>query len=222
LPEGPLFRGAVCEKAWQVFPLMTTEHATTLWLMRHGLPEGAEGRCCGRYDVGLSAQGIAQAKQIAGRLANEQIARVYSSPLRRSLKTAEILAEQFGLRVDVLDGLAEMHFGDLEGLTYEEIERRYPDVFLSWMEHPLNVQFPNGESFAAMRRRVLVTFESLVTMNRGQTIAVVAHAGVSRLVIAETLSIPHAHMFRLAQDYGSLNRLKYLAGGGAVLELMNG
>src|SRR5262245_21580783 len=132
-----------------------TAQPTTVWLVRHALPEGNNGRCYGRLDVPLSPDGIAQAQRIANQLVHEPIAHVYSSGLRRAIETARILAEPHSLTVQIMDDLREIDFGDLEGMTYEEIEKRYPDVFQSWMEHPTETQFPNGESFNQMRARAL-------------------------------------------------------------------
>ena len=197
------------------------EEATTVWLVRHGLPEGVDGRCYGRHDLRLSPEGSIQASGIANRLASEPISHIYSSTLRRSVETAQVIAEPHGLPVQTVDALAEIHFGDLEGLTYEEIEVRYPDIFRAWMERPTEVTFPNGESFRDMRQRVLDALESVLAISHSQTIAIVTHAGVIRLVIAEVLSIPHPHIFRLAQRHAAVNRLKYFDHG-AVVELMNG
>src|SRR5882724_7688528 len=94
----------------------------TVWLMRHGEAEGMNGRCCGRYDAPLSLEGVAQAKRVAERLACESISHMYSSTLQRALKTAQIVADPHGLRVETLEDLAEINFGVLEGMRYEEIE----------------------------------------------------------------------------------------------------
>jgi 2,3-bisphosphoglycerate-dependent phosphoglycerate mutase len=91
--------------------------ATTVWLLRHGEADGMTGRCCGRLDAPLSPQGIEQAKRAAAQLAGESISKMYSSGLERAFKTAQIVAEPHGLDVEKVDDLAEMHFGDLEGLT---------------------------------------------------------------------------------------------------------
>ena len=194
---------------------------STLWIVRHTLPQGGEGRCCGRHDLPLSAEGIQHAKALAQQFAGQSIARVYSSGLSRALETARILAEPHGLTVSIVETLAEIHFGDLEGLTYEETEERYPEVFRSWMERPAETHFPNGESFAQMRSRVLSSWDSLVRRHQNECIVVVAHAGVIRTIIGNVLGLPDDHVFRLAQRYGAINRISYFDES-AVVELMNG
>src|SRR5262249_26169480 len=118
---------------------------TTVWLIRHGAVDGVEGRCCGQLDVGLGKMGLGQAKDIAMRLSKEPISHIYSSALRRAVATAQCLAQSRNLTVQSIAALNEMNFGDLEGLRYEEIQERWPDVFKSWMATPAETQFPNGE-----------------------------------------------------------------------------
>jgi alpha-ribazole phosphatase len=195
--------------------------STTLWLIRHGKTDGADGRCCGRYDVPLSGDGIHQASAIARRLAREPISHVYSSNLIRAIHTARIVVEPHGLPVETLSDLAEMNFGDLDGQLVHEIQQRYPDTFDSWMRHPTTTQFPNGENFKQMMVRVAGVLERLLTRHSNQTIAIVTHAGVIRVMLAQALAVPDDRIFRLAQDYGAVNRIRY-SPHGPVVELMNG
>jgi len=197
------------------------EKPTIVWLMRHGLPQGVEGRCYGRHDICLSAEGIGQAKGLSARLAAQPLAKVYSSPLRRAVETAQIVAEPHHLPVEMLDALSEIHFGDFEGLGYDEIEMRYPELFQSWMERPTETRFPNGEDFQEMRRRVLDALNLLLTRHSKEPIAIIAHAGVIRVLVAQALSIPDSQIFRLAQRYAALNRIDYFEHG-AVVEMLNG
>jgi len=197
------------------------EQTTTVWLVRHGVPDDVDGRCYGRFDPPLSAEGIRQAKTVATGLAKESISHIYSSSLRRALDTARIVAEPHGLTVQTMDELAEIDFGQFDGLTYEEIEKRSPDVFRLWMTRPTEIQFPNGESFREMSLRVTSSFDRLLSRHRNQSIAVVAHAGVIRIILCRALSIPQKEVFRLAQRYGAINRITW-SEHGPVVELMNG
>jgi alpha-ribazole phosphatase len=197
------------------------EYATTVWLIRHASPDGANGRCYGRHDIPLSQEGMNQAKEISIRLASESISHIYSSNLKRAVETGRIIAEPHGLTVQTVDDLEEIHFGDFEGLTYEEIQKSRPDIFESWMTRPTETQFPNGEGFQQMSIRVLRAFDSLISSHRNQSIAVVAHAGVIRLLLGKALSIPGNEIFRLAQRYGAINRIRYFEHG-PIVELING
>ena len=129
--------------------------ATRLVLVRHAqTDESARGRCYGRLDVQLSPRGLRQAQALADTLAGLPLAAVYSSPLVRALDTARPLAAARGLEPAVLEGLAELDFGEVEGLAYDEIEAERPELFHAWMDDPARVRFPGGESLADLRARV--------------------------------------------------------------------
>ena len=197
------------------------EEATTVWLMRHGEADGMNGRCCGRSDAPLSAQGIEQARRAAAQLACESISEMYSSNLQRAFKTAQIVAAPHRLEVKAVGDLAEMNFGDLEGLRYEEAEERFPAVYQSWMTRPTETQFPNGESFRQMSARVLRAFDSILQRHRNESIGIVAHAGVNRIVLRRALSIPDSEIFRLSQRHCAINRIRYVEEV-PIVELING
>src|SRR2546428_12502485 len=110
--------------------------STTVWLVRHALAEGDSSRCCGHHDPPLSSEGLLQAKAVAYRLAGESIAHIYASSSIRALETARIIAEPHSRMVQTTVDFREIHFGDFEGLTYGEIENRWPDGFHSWMTQP--------------------------------------------------------------------------------------
>jgi alpha-ribazole phosphatase/probable phosphoglycerate mutase len=109
--------------------------------------------------------------------------------------------------VEVVADLREIHFGDLEGLPYDEIAARYPQFYRQWMETPTEVRFPNGENFSDMQTRVLRAFDGIQTACQGRTVAMVSHGGVNRIVLAWALQMPDHCIFRLAQDYAAANLL---------------
>jgi len=185
---------------------------TRIWLVRHGEPAGVRGRCYGKLDVGLSAVGRAQMESTAARLQAEQVDAIYASPRVRTMESARILAGFHACGVLEDAGLCEIDFGGFEGLTYDEIAARYPALYRQWMDSPTGVQFPNGESFAAMRLRVLQAFEAIRRSNEGRTAAIVTHGGVIRILLAGALEMPDRNLFRLAQDYAAMNLLVWVDG----------
>ena len=195
--------------------------STTVWLIRHAATENMEGRCYGWHDVPLSQDGIGQAESLAKRLARSRLSAVYASPLRRALETARILAAPHDVSVETIQGLAEIHFGDFEGLSYEEIQARFPETYQRWMDQPTAVRFPNGEDFHTLQRRALAAISSILARNVGNSIAVVTHAGIVRILLADALGIPDSHIFRLAQDYAAINRIDY-DDHGATVKVVNG
>ncbi|MCU1257266.1 MAG: Alpha-ribazole-5-phosphate phosphatase [Bryobacterales bacterium] len=194
---------------------------TRVWLIRHGEPAAeATHRCYGSLDVGLSKKGQEQMEHVAEYLRSEPIACIYSSPRSRAQQGARTLAFSVLRPVEVVEDLREIDFGDFEGLSYDEIGVRYPDLYRKWMEEPTEVLFPNGESFPDMRTRVLKAFEAIQRKHDGQTIAVVSHGGVNRILLAGALQIPDKCIFRLAQDYAAINLLAFMHGL-PVVQLLN-
>ena len=194
---------------------------TRLWLVRHGEPaEEARHRCYGSLDVGLSGKGRAQMAQVAQNLEAESVAAIYSSPRARALESARILTHVHPCPLEVVADLREIDFGDFEGLPYDEIAARYPDLYRQWMETPTEVRFPNGESFCEMRTRVLRAFEAIRRDREGQTVVIVSHGGVNRILIAWALQMPDHCLFRLAQDHAALNLVTF-TNGSPCLQLLN-
>jgi len=186
---------------------------TRFWLIRHGEPaEEARGRCYGSLDIALSETGRAQMAQVVEYLKGEPIAAIYSSPLSRALESARILGAAASSPVEVRADLREIDFGEFEGLAYAEIAARYPDLYRRWMEAPTEIRFPDGQSFSEMRERVLRAFEKIRRDREGQTVAIVSHGGVNRILIAWALETPDHCLFRLAQDYAAINMLELVDG----------
>jgi alpha-ribazole phosphatase len=194
---------------------------TRFWLIRHGEPsEDARHRCYGSLDVGLSETGRAQMAQVAEYLKRDPIAAIYTSPRSRAIEGARILGAAASCPIEVIEDLREIDFGDFEGCKYDEIAARYPDLYRQWMERPTEIQFPNGESFPEMRFRVLRAFDTIQREREGQTIALVSHGGVNRILLAWALQMPDNCIFRLAQSYAAINLLE-LADGFPCVQLLN-
>ena len=194
---------------------------TRLWLIRHGEPvEESRHRCYGSLDVGLSDTGRAQMAEVAEYLKAEPIAAIYTSPQSRALERAGILAAVQSCPFEVVADLREIDFGAFEGLPYDEIAARYPDLYRQWMDTPTEVRFPNGESFSEMRVRVLTAFEAIQRDQEGQTVVIVSHGGVNRILITWALQMPDNCLFRLAQDHAAMNLLVLIDGLPSV-QLLN-
>jgi alpha-ribazole phosphatase len=195
---------------------------TRIWLIRHGEPANVRGRCYGALNVGLSAAGRCQMEGVAACLKSERLAAIYTSPRLRTIESARIIAAMQTCGYEEDGGLREIDFGDFEGLAYDEIAARYPALYRQWMETPTSVQFPHGESFRAMRLRVLRAFEAIRRSREGQTVAIVTHGGVIRILIAWALEMPDHCLFRLAQDYAAMNLLLSVDGVPAVQSINAG
>jgi alpha-ribazole phosphatase/probable phosphoglycerate mutase len=194
---------------------------TRFWLIRHGEPaEECRHRCYGSLDVGLSQEGRVQMQQVAECLKPEPIAAIYTSPRSRAQESAKVLSAAKSCPIEIVDDLREIDFGDFEGLAYDEIAARYPTLYRQWMENPTDVHFPNGESFPEMRARVLKAFETIQRAREGQTVAIVSHGGVNRILLAWALQMPDTALFRIAQDYAAINLLAF-SEGVPLVQLVN-
>ena len=190
-----------------------------LALVRHGEADGSvHGRCCGSLDPPLSDEGRRQMRHASRLLQRLPVVTVYASPQARALDSARTLEMAAPLVVD--DRLREIDFGLLEGLTYDEIADRHPDVWRGWMQAPIDVAFPHGERFDAFNTRVALAIADLTTRHPGDAIVVVAHGGVNRLILTRALGLDLRHMFRLQQTCGAVSLIDYY-GDQAVLQVMN-
>jgi ribonuclease H / adenosylcobalamin/alpha-ribazole phosphatase len=201
--------------------LSPQDGATRLLLIRHLEPDrSVHGRAYGSLDAPLSALALEQAAKLAQALESVRLDAVYSSPLRRALETATPLAVHRKLVPIVHEGFREIDFGEIEGSRYEEIEESSPGLFQSWMSDPTGVTFPGGESFAELRLRVLAAAEEIRERHRGSAVALVAHAGVTRTIVAASLSMPDEALFRLDQAYGAVSVIDWL-GETPILRVLN-
>lgn len=164
---------------------------TTIVLVRHGETDwNREHRFQGHADPPLNEAGRAQARTLAEELSQEPYARVFSSPLRRALETAEILAAGRGLEVETHAGLMEVDVGSWAGLTVSEVEARFPDGYRSWTESRSG--WPDGETYDELGRRVVSAVLDLAARNGQATLLGVTHGGPIRAVTAYTRGLPFA------------------------------
>ncbi|MFR8051015.1 MAG: histidine phosphatase family protein [Negativibacillus massiliensis] len=152
---------------------------TILYLIRHGETGGNyEGRFQGIIDNPLNEYGIRQAKMLGEAFSLSKIDVLYTSPLQRAKKTAEIIAEMHGLEklspiVD--EGLIELNGGLLEGRKFSELAKEYPEVMEAMHSCPASMECPGGESMRDVSERIVKTIDRLVEQNKGKVIVAVSH-----------------------------------------------
>jgi alpha-ribazole phosphatase/probable phosphoglycerate mutase len=199
---------------------------TTLYLIRHGETEG-DGikRYKGSIDVPLSEGGIEQMKQVARYLNMTHktygLRAVYCSPLIRATLSAEIIAEPHGLKPIVIHDLRERSFGIWEGMSFNEIKEKYPEEFEAWAGNPLKYSPMGGESTLDVRDRVITALDNILTNHNEETIAIVAHGGVNRIILCHVMGIPLENIFRIEQDFGAVNIIEF-HDKYPVVKLLNG
>jgi broad specificity phosphatase PhoE len=159
---------------------------TRLILIRHGETDwNHERRYISFTDAGLNATGIAQAEALRRRLTGEKVSAVYSSDSVRASDFARLVFK--GHRIEKLPGLREMSFGVFEGLNHEEITRRYPGAYDTWLKDPIGSVIPEGERWSSFSGRVTKIFKKIISLNKGRTAAVVTHAGPIRVILGRIL-----------------------------------
>jgi broad specificity phosphatase PhoE len=120
----------------------------------------------------------------------------------------------------VVPALREMAMGRWEGLTFREIREREPEALDRWLANLTTYPFPEGESLDGLRTRVLPAVQGILARHAGRRVAVVAHGGTNRVILAEALGLPLEHLLRLAQDYACWSLIEYRAAG-PVLHTLN-
>lgn len=189
--------------------------AKTVYLIRHGATMNSnERRYKGSIDVPLSMEGMNQIKAVADFFVSCGINQfsLYCSPLNRALRSAEIIGKPFGISPVVVPELRERSFGIWEGLTFVEIAERYPEEFEAWKNNPLKYCPPQGESTLDVRNRVMRAIRQILYGPDDGNIVIVAHGGVNRVILCEFLGIPLENIFRIEQDYGSINIIEFHEG----------
>ncbi|MFF5207027.1 bifunctional RNase H/acid phosphatase [Streptosporangium sp. NPDC000396] len=217
--EGERATPATLGSGWRA----PTAVATSLLLLRHGeTPLSVERRFSGLGDPELTPNGIAQANAAADKLSRKpyDIQVVVSSPLKRARVTAEIVAARLGLEVIVEEGLKETNFGDWEGHTFTEIQRRWPDELAAWLADP-SAAPPSGESFEEAARRVQATGDRLVERYEGKTILAISHVTPIKMLIRFALLAPPDALYRMHLDLSALSLIEYYADGPAVVKAFN-
>lgn len=180
---------------------------TRIVLVRHGQTEwNRRERFRGRADVPLNEAGLEQAEATGRRVAEEfQLEAVYASPLTRAMRTAEALGRPFGLPAVAHAPLVDIHYGQWEGLSPEEVRSRWPDLASAWYESPEEARIPGGEDLHQVRVRAMGAVSDLAARHRGQTIALVSHTVVNRLILLGVLGLGNHRFWRLRQDTCAVN-----------------
>jgi broad specificity phosphatase PhoE len=191
---------------------------TTILLARHGETDwNREGRFQGHADPPLNETGRAQAAELAAELEGVELAAVYSSPLRRAIETAEVVAAEHGLEPLAVDALREVDVGSWQGLTRVEIEARFPEQFARWLDYDQG--WEDGESYEGMGRRAVAVLLELAAAHEGERILAVTHGGPIRAAFAFADGTSHAEARRLGPRISNVFLAEFAVEGGALRRL---
>ena len=174
--------------------------------MRHGATElNSAGIFVGHTDAELSAAGCRQVERLRDRLSTERIDSVYSSDLRRTLATAETIASRHQLEVIACPELREIDYGNLDGLTFEQIKCLNPEVAELCADWSPQLKFPEGESVGELNKRVSGFLDRLKQHPPEQTTLIVTHGGPLRLMLCLLMGIELWHWRQVRIDLASLS-----------------
>lgn len=193
-------------------------HQTVIVLIRHALSDGVGARLTSRLPgVHLSADGVAQTRELTARLHGEPFDAIYSGPLERAVETARPLAEDRHRGIDVLEELDEFDFGEWSGQTFADLAR-----LAAWRRFNTARAFapvPHGESALDVQRRIVAALDGLRRLHRGSMVALVSHAEVIRSAVLHATGTSLNLWRRVAIDPASVTAIAYENGHPRVLTL---
>jgi broad specificity phosphatase PhoE len=183
------------------FRLILVRHGETAW--------NRERRFQGWRDVPLSADGRVQAERTARALARSGAARVYTSPLGRARETAAEIAKPSGLGVVADEAFKEISFGAWEGMTLDEVEARFGELHAAWRTEPHRVRFPAGEDLATAGARALGGLARLAAAHAGQTVVLVTHGVIVRLIVLQALGLGPERLWVVHATPAGISEIEY-------------
>jgi len=173
---------------------------TEIILVRHGETEwNVKEVFRGRIDIELNETGIKQAELLAEYLSSTKIQAIYSSPLKRAVKTAETIAGYHKLDVEIAPGLVDFDYGKWQGLPHQEVKDKYKELYALWVSHPDRVKIPAGESLNDVRKRAMSVVGDVIAKCKG-TVVLVAHRVVNKVLICALLGLDNSHFWNIRQD----------------------
>ncbi len=182
---------------------------TEIILVRHGETEwNVEKIFRGRIDIELNETGIKQAELLAEYLSDLKIDAIYSSPLKRALKTAEIIVGYHKLDVEIAPGLIDFDYGKWQGLSHQEVKDKYKELYAEWIKNPHQIKMPAGESLDEVRERARSVVDDVIAKHDG-TVVLVSHRVVNKALICALLGLDNSHFWNIRQDTCGMTTFTY-------------
>jgi broad specificity phosphatase PhoE len=189
--------------------LVLVRHGETHW-NKDGLVQGGDS------DIELNDTGVGQARRLAAFLKHEPVTAVIASPLRRAVATAEFIASQHQLPVEIDQGLKELKVGDLEGISISNLRTTFSRFLLQWWQEGEAMKLPNGESLVDLQQRAWKVIEGLLAthktgpdLNRDTAAVVVSHYFVTLAIVLKALDLPLDYFIKFKLDLGGVSILEF-------------
>jgi len=181
-----------------------------LYLVRHGETDwNYEQRVQGISDVPINDRGEKQAYQLAESLQNLNIKVIYSSPLRRAQQTAKIISEALSMEIKTVKDLMELNQGSIEGLTYDELHYKYPELVRIWRTDPANAKMPQGEDLKELQTRAWKAIKKIAKDHNTESVVVVSHNLAIRSLLCKFLNLNLKYFRRIHLDTASKNIIEF-------------
>ena len=192
-----------------------------LILIRHGETDwNASLRYQGHANIPLNERGREQAREVGARLARYSATALYTSDITRAAETAAIVGAAVGLAPRTMRELREIDVGQWEGLTPEQLYRRFPEHMQAFDRDPARTVRLGGESYAQLQQRALVALNTIHAAHPGdQAVLAVSHGGTIRALLCHIIGLDLAHFGRMWIDNGSLTELRYSSHGWRLTRL---
>lgn len=187
-----------------------------LYFLRHGQTElSREDSFCGSgLDPELTPEGLLMARAFADAYASKPWRAIYSSPLRRTVATAQALCEALSMQMELRDGLKEIAYGEWEGKSKETVERVYHDDYLRWLADPAWHPPTGGEMAVMIARRGLEVTEEISRLYPDGNVLVVSHKATIRIILCSLLGIDAGRFrYRLVCPVASVSTIEFTAQG---------
>lgn len=189
-----------------------SETVKSLYLVRHGETSATEkGRICGESNIPLNDEGFAQANVLGSWFSDMEISSVFSSPLLRSVQTADAIAKAIKMPTYFKhSGLSEKKEGEWEGKTYWQLRDEDSQAWEKWSNDPIDFAPPGGESVRNFISRVdRALIDIISNYETGNRIVITTHAGIIRGIIMNCLNIPAENFYRIDIPTGSITKIEY-------------
>jgi broad specificity phosphatase PhoE len=184
-------------------------YPTRLVLIRHAEVEERYQRVFGgRIDMELSPRGHEQAAAMSKSVRQRPVDAIYVSPMRRAQQTMVPLASHCPKPAMTRPELREVDFGDWTGLTWEQVRTRHGVNAFRWLEMLDAGAIPNAETGQTWRARVEPCVREIVQGHAGQTVAILCHGGIVRMILSILLDLPLPKISAFEIDYASVTRVE--------------
>ena len=180
-----------------------------LIFIRHGQTDwNVQGKIQGSYDSELNDTGIKQAMNLSEKLLNlnYKFSKIYSSPQKRALKTAEILSKSSNVDYISVKDLQEMNMGKWEGLSWKEVEENYPNEYKEWYLNRRYTKTPDGESYQDMLERVLKAIHKIINENN-EDVVIVSHSAIIMCLQCYVTNTPFNDMLKFKTKNANITEI---------------